>query len=952
MPGTSEGKLQASLERVLRRDNGIFVGILLRRVASVLLLVTFSLALFYLLCLSLPAAALLPIDSRRVLLPGAASQPMATTAITKAATGFSGHRRWTDLGVASRVSPKDATPCIPPYPEMNWADFVSVTVVVKDIYGDPIYNANVRAFSEDWGVMYPDRGWGERSNQAGEVVLSLPKGTWSFIVSHHLGYFVVVTNQQIITGTEIVAQPDTTIDLRIYDFASDPMDSLDVSLVDSGHASMVGLPYCGRVSAGSLTLHVTQGLQYHVVLVRRPLAGVSDGQGFLFHLADVSAGATVTYTAAVEQLAHIRFDMANQLGEKGPSTSLFVQYPSVSLYQTYNFFRDSLVQWDELDLWMTPELALFQPNEYAHGWLFEFFPQVTQLTPGTTYDLRHGGSLMPKVWFYPGLNEGRQLWIQVEDSYGNIIHAFHDGENRSTIPITLTNRANGEVVYQGELNAGRVLAGELPISPEGYDYRISLDLGFFSSYSLEGQCLSETNTLRLKSTTAEHFLVEYPEPFEEQALRVPNWAEEAYTLMSQAVGQQVASSHPDGRIHVLFPLYGAGWAGGSTLAVALGFLIDERAFDYPQWEGFKGAFAHELGHVFQGSSAFKNYGITGWFGEPFATMLSFEVFANMYGEHVRFYYQSTHLENFFSYLAGDDSIDAYWRMFFILTYLQQEHGMQIHRDFVYLWADRAGPLYSERLLTAGFSDDEAIATLYSYLADENLAWLFQLSGWAVSDSKVQCGLDIITGCFSVIHVLSDSSWKYSETFTPGWETLSFDDTSWPSVLAPTAGPCPANDPAYRIPESDAEPIWSPNEVQEIYVRKTFTVTNVYSATIRTMIDDDYDLYINGLLVRSNWDGKMEGIQQDSVGHYLQDGRNAIAIKAVDYGGCRYITIDITILTEGADLTPTPTHTPTHTSSPTPTSTPTSTLTNTPTPTDTPTPTPSWKIYLPLVMKNH
>jgi hypothetical protein len=155
------------------------------------------------------------------------------------------------------------------------------------------------------------------------------------------------------------------------------------------------------------------------------------------------------------------------------------------------------------------------------------------------------------------------------------------------------------------------------------------------------------------------------------------------------------------------------------------------------------------------------------------------------------------------------------------------------------------------------------------------------------------------------HIVSDPSWRYSEAMFAGWETHSFDDASWPSVLVPTAGPCPADDPACRIPGSAAEPMWSPNEVQEVYLRRTFTITDecsagcTLSATVRAKIDDDYDLYVNEVLVGSNWDGEVNGIEQVSVGQYLLRGRNVLAIRAVDYGGCRYATVDLAISMEHA-----------------------------------------------------
>jgi hypothetical protein len=74
--------------------------------------------------------------------------------------------------------------------------------------------------------------------------------------------------------------------------------------------------------------------------------------------------------------------------------------------------------------------------------------------------------------------------------------------------------------------------------------------------------------------------------------------------------------------------------------------------------------------------------------------------------------------------------------------------MQIHRDFVYLWADPTAPPYKDQLLSAGFNTKEAIITLYSCLADDNLAWLFQLGGFEVTEARVEQGFSL-TGCRAI-----------------------------------------------------------------------------------------------------------------------------------------------------------------------------------------------------------
>jgi hypothetical protein len=147
----------------------------------------------------------------------------------------------------------------------------------------------------------------------------------------------------------------------------------------------------------------------------------------------------------------------------------------------------------------------------------------------------------------------------------------------------------------------------------------------------------------------------------------------------------------------------------------------------------------------------------------------------------------------------------------------------------------------------------------------------------------------------VIHIISDASVKYSEALVPGWETVAFDDSTWLNVSAPTAGLC---DPSVvtPIPDSDALHVWSqtPYEHQTIYARKTFILKQGNLATIKIRVDDDFDLFVNGVLVRSDWNGVCSYFEDD-ISALIRHGINVIATKATDSAGaCQHLAFDVTI----------------------------------------------------------
>lgn len=70
--------------------------------------------------------------------------------------------------------------------------------------------------------------------------------------------------------------------------------------------------------------------------------------------------------------------------------------------------------------------------------------------------------------------------------------------------------------------------------------------------------------------------------------------------------------------------------------------------------------------------------------------------------------------------------------------------MEIHRNFAQLWGNNTMNVPRVTLQNAGFNTNETLVTLYSYLAGENLAWLFEIAGVSISETRIQQGIDLIT----------------------------------------------------------------------------------------------------------------------------------------------------------------------------------------------------------------
>jgi hypothetical protein len=164
-----------------------------------------------------------------------------------------------------------------------------------------------------------------------------------------------------------------------------------------------------------------------------------------------------------------------------------------------------------------------------------------------------------------------------------------------------------------------------------------------------------------------------------------------------------------------------------------------------------------------------------------------------------------------------------------------------------------------------------------------------------------------TGLGGTLRVVSNDSWKSYDREIPGWSEVEFDDSGWRSAYAPYPNPTP---PGQWICGTRAELIWDypdsgtpdgKNGPRDAWFRKSFNIAvepaAIESARLIAAADDDFKLYVNGILVEPvDWDGTLWGAPYEyDIRDKLQKGRNVFAIHARDsYGIYEWLLVDAVI----------------------------------------------------------
>jgi hypothetical protein len=164
------------------------------------------------------------------------------------------------------------------------------------------------------------------------------------------------------------------------------------------------------------------------------------------------------------------------------------------------------------------------------------------------------------------------------------------------------------------------------------------------------------------------------------------------------------------------------------------------------------------------------------------------------------------------------------------------------------------------------------------------------TGVAAGTTTISATAGSITGATSLTvtqDLVTDTTWKASASASTGWTSANFDDSSWSNAIVQTYNWGVVTN---YMPSTTAMYIWQGSnqapQTFEAYVRRTFILSATPgTATLYIFVDDGYELYINGTLVRSNAFSWLSGVADSvDIKAYLTSGTNVIAIHGMNTGG--------------------------------------------------------------------
>lgn len=154
-------------------------------------------------------------------------------------------------------------------------------------------------------------------------------------------------------------------------------------------------------------------------------------------------------------------------------------------------------------------------------------------------------------------------------------------------------------------------------------------------------------------------------------------------------------------------------------------------------------------------------------------------------------------------------------------------------------------------------------------------------------------ISLIATAAGALTIRGDRHWVGSSECPEGWRLLDFDDTDWVAVSYPWTRLWPKDWPLDRA----ARPIWGAQPSRLSCLRRSFELDALpdIPAVAHIWVDDDYDLYLNGIPVGSSSDqsADMPGETYD-VTPLLRLGKNVIAVRGIDNGGVMAVLISVEI----------------------------------------------------------
>jgi PEP-CTERM motif len=145
---------------------------------------------------------------------------------------------------------------------------------------------------------------------------------------------------------------------------------------------------------------------------------------------------------------------------------------------------------------------------------------------------------------------------------------------------------------------------------------------------------------------------------------------------------------------------------------------------------------------------------------------------------------------------------------------------------------------------------------------------------------------------TALPILSDGTWKATDTFVAGWQSSSFNDSAWGLSRAPYPSPVA---PTSLIAGTPASFMWydptgtsdgTTGAVRTWYRKSFFLDLSASGLPVQGQalisVDDDFEFYVNGnLAYRDASGGNADVVHVVDFSSLLVNGTNTFALYAVD-----------------------------------------------------------------------
>jgi|GEM_PF-1502244 len=647
------------------------------------------------------------------------------------------------------ASPKNFATDLQLYTTKRSYDFKlhNITIFVKDEAGNPVKGAFVKAFSPDWGRMYPRyEEWGVTDNM-GSYRLALTTGNWVFFASSGWDYanmnpskgFFIETTAYINNDTLIILKPQKSIVVQTVDEKGSPLSINELSVLSSKYIPAIPPAFVGYSMTGILTLYTNLENQNLTILaVKRP-SSISDGYILVKEISTGDQAVNIISSMNTSKLILIGYDSNGSL-----SNYWHVVFRLPDLYLggwAYGGFQLT----GRTVFHITPMTVLFNPIYIPPGWYYYFDLIALSLEANHEYAYSFGRNasfinmwVMPRTW-------STELWFNIKDEFGNVLAFYADSSSKPN--ITLRIFEGDKEVYKNNIKTLFYGIGRNFSSSATFKLDMNIGpLGGLGNLSIKGLLYDSKRLVKFIDLKSKNFDLHVPEEYfwtisgESRLQAFIDVLEKLYTSLGRFVGENLTVKPHKAEVRFFWTLSegvgAAGIAGYNFVGIGLE-IARWTIYTYPSVAGI---LAHELGHMYSFTPPLIYSVECPMYCEPLATYLGIEAIAYLYGPNFRLWYWGTQ-RGIIDYIAGDKSVSETERMQTVFSYLHKVYGPEIHKQFIQLWANNT--TLKDKLMRKGFNVNETMITLYSYLAEENLAWLFQLAGYNVSDEKVNEGLKLI-----------------------------------------------------------------------------------------------------------------------------------------------------------------------------------------------------------------